>query len=243
VDTFFIATGWIENSGILQLILQAGLVAKTVLALLLCTSIFSWGVILRKLRTFSRLEKQSAGFIKLFRRSARLSEVYDLSDNFEDAPLASIFQAGYEEVTAQIKAAGYKVGNPSPETTAGAKIKSLEGVRRALQRAASAELTAIEKGLNILATTASASPFVGLFGTVIGIIDAFRGLGQPGVSTSIQAVAPGIAEALITTAAGLFAAIPALIAYNYFVRRLRIMATEMDDFTLEFLNVIERNFT
>lgn len=245
VNTSFIvqADATKVGAGIWGLVRQSGAIATFVLVVLGVFSILSIGIILRKFLTFRRIEKQSQGFIKLFRRSSRLSEIDAGSESFEESPLASLFQAGYTELNTQINGGSYKT-NPRSQVTVreGATIKSLEAVRRALQRAASAELTTLERSLNWLATIGSTSPFIGLFGTVIGIINAFQGLGAER-TTTIQAVAPGIAEALITTAAGLFAAIPAVIAYNHYVSRIRTLAAEMDDFSLEFLNLVERNFT
>ncbi|MBI1748368.1 MAG: MotA/TolQ/ExbB proton channel family protein [Acidobacteria bacterium] len=198
---------------------------------------------LKKLRVFGRVRKESSDFIQIFRHSNKLSEIREACDDFNRTPLASVFQAGYTELCEQIRAAGYAVGNPSPEVAPrGAKIKSLTGVERSLQRAAAAELTTLEHGINWLATIGSVTPFIGLFGTVLGIVNAFQSLGVGG-TTTVQAVAPGISEALITTAGGLFAAVPAVIGYNYFVHRLRAIGAELDDFSLEFTNVIERNFT
>ncbi len=226
-----------------DLVLTAGLIAKLVLVVLAIFSIVSIGIILRKSFTLGRVRRQSEAFIKLFHRTGKLSEIAAVSASFEDSPLASIFQAGYEELNNQIRAANYKgASQPTVGVQEGTTIKSIEGIRRALQRASSAELTVLERSLNWLATIGSTSPFIGLFGTVIGIINAFQGLGAE-KTTTIQAVAPGIAEALVTTAAGLFAAIPAVIAYNHYVSQLRTISAEMDDFSLEFLNLVERNFT
>lgn len=243
IFTVALAEGSELTGGLFNLIRTSGWIAQSVLIVLLFTSILSWAIMLKKLRMLGRLRKESSDFIKVFRRSAKLSEIHDACEDFERTPLASVFQAGYTELCNQIRAAGYPVGNPSPEVAPqGVRIKSLTGVQRSLQRAAAAELTTLEQGINWLATIGSVAPFIGLFGTVIGIVNAFNGLSGGGAST-IQAVAPGISEALITTAAGLFAAVPAVIGYNYFVQRLRVIAAEMDDFMLEFTNLIERNFT
>lgn len=218
------------------LIAHSGTVAKIVLAILVGFSIFSWGLMLRKYLAFRRAEEQSHGFLKTFRRSPTLSEVHAKCDQFSASPLVGIFQAGYAELNMQLKSE--PGGNPHAATLT---VRNLEAVKRALQRASSVELTALERALSWLATTASVTPFIGLFGTVVGIINAFQGLGQGG-PTTIQSVAPGISEALIATAAGLFAAIPAVIGYNQFVSRLKQFAVEVDDFALEFINLTERNF-
>ena len=151
----------------------------------------------------------------------------------QGSPLPEVFQAGYREIESQAN-----VG----ENPAKPVIRSLDSVRRALQIGSTTELTRLETWMPWLATTAAATPFIGLFGTVWGIMDAFHGLGAAGTA-SLRSVAPGISEALIPTAAGLFAAIPALIAYNQFVQRLKEFGTMLDDFALEFLNMTERYFT
>jgi biopolymer transport protein TolQ len=153
-----------------------------------------------------------------------------------------VFLAGYEELEAQLLTDS-KSGNPgNPSSPQAPTLKTINVIQRALSRASSVELTKLERNMSWLATTASVAPFIGLFGTVLGIINAFTGLGTEGTAT-IRAVAPGIADALIATAAGLFAAIPAVIAYNYFVHQLKEFASAMDDFSLEFLNLMERTFS
>ncbi len=216
-----------------QLLTNTGPVARIVLFLLFAFSILSWAIILRKLRVFRKAKMESLEFLKVFRQSKKLSEIRAFCRTLKESPLPEVFQSGYREVEAQAAA-----------TEGGAKprIKSLESVRRALQIGSSTELTRLEQWLVWLATTGGVTPFIGLFGTVWGIIDAFHGLATGGGAT-LQSVAPGIAEALITTAAGLFAAIPAVIAYNIFLQRIKEFATQMDDFSLEFLNMTERYFT
>lgn len=151
--------------------------------------------------------------------------------------MPGIFSAGYQELNTQIQAL-----KPQTSTSPVLSDRNLVGIQRSLQRAAAAELSVLEKSLSWLATTGSVAPFVGLLGTVVGIINAFNGLGME-KTASIQAVAPGIAEALIATAAGLFAAIPAVIAYNQFISNMKNFAAEMDDFSMEFLNLVERSFS
>lgn len=216
-----------------QLLTNTGPVARIVLLLLLIFSILSWAIIIRKLRVFRKAKAESLEFLKVFRQSKKLSEIRAFCRSLKESPLAEVFQSGYREVEAQAATA---------EAGAKPRIKSLESVRRALQIGASTELTRLEQWLVWLATTGGVTPFVGLFGTVWGIIDAFHGLAT-GSGATLQSVAPGIAEALITTAAGLFAAIPAVIAYNIFLQRIKEFATQMDDFSLEFLNMTERYFT
>jgi biopolymer transport protein TolQ len=211
--------------------------ALVILLVLLLFSILSWTIIIRKWLTFRHIDQESREFVEIFRHRSRLSEVAAECDSHRGTPLSGIFAAGYQELNAQISARNPQ--NPEHPTLA---ERNFEGIKRALQRASAAELSTLEKGMSWLATTGSATPFIGLFGTVIGIINAFQGLAIER-TTSIQAVAPGIAEALWATAAGLFAAIPAVIAYNQFISRLKEIGAEMDDFSLEFINLVERSFS
>lgn len=208
---------------------QAGWVGKTVLAILLIFSIASWAVMFVVWRRFRRSQRASRRFVGMFRKAKRLADVQSGLGPLAHASLVGLFRAGYAEIEAQIAHDANKV-------------KSLESVERSLIRATRIEAARLSRFVPFLATCAAATPFIGLFGTVWGIMEAFGEIGATG-STSITAVAPGISEALINTAAGLFAAIPALLAYNHFVGRLRASKGEMEDFTLEFLNLTERNFT
>lgn len=228
-----------QGPGLLDLFWQAGPMAKLILATLVLFSLASWAVMIGKAVQLNKADRQSEKFLEAFHRSQRFSEVNALAGKLSDSPLVGIFQAGYAEIDSQIKNA------PEPERPGERKayrISSLPALQRTLDRAAGIELQGVTRWISILATTASASPFIGLFGTVWGIMVAFRNIGMTG-STSIVAVAPGIAEALINTAAGLAAAIPALIGYNYFGQRVRRLRARLDDFILEFLNLAERNFT
>jgi biopolymer transport protein TolQ len=200
--------------------------------MLLGFSILSWAIIFRKVRVFRAAQRESLEFLKVFRQSKKLSEIRAFCRTLKESPLPEVFQSGYREIESQ---ASMTEGAGKP------RIRSLEAVRRALQIGASTELGRLEHWLVWLATTGSVTPFVGLFGTVWGIIDAFHGLATAGTA-SLHSVAPGIAEALITTAAGLFAAIPAVIAYNILLQRIKEFGTQMDDFALEFLNMTERYF-
>ncbi len=215
--------------------LEGGMIGKLVLAALLLMSIASWAVILGKVLMFRRVAHHNRRFLEVFRKSARFSEINNAAHHHAASPLVGVFQAGYVEIDAQVKT--------SRESQAAGqhRIRSLEGVERSLRRARGIELDLLAKNSAILATTAAAAPFIGLFGTVWGIMIAFHDIGASG-SASIVTVAPGIAESLINTAAGLFAAIPALIGYNHIASRLRTVRSELDDFTLEFLNLAERNF-
>ncbi|MBN1571227.1 MAG: MotA/TolQ/ExbB proton channel family protein [Acidobacteria bacterium] len=220
------------------LLAQTSAFAIIILLLLLAFSLLSWTIIFRKWLTFRQIGQKSQAFISMFRKSSRLSEVSSACELYRDTPIAGIFSAGYRELNAQIKTA-----NSADPNHPVLVDRQIVGIQRALQRASSAELSILEKGMSWLATTGSVTPFIGLLGTVVGIISAFSRLGFGGATASIQAVAPGIADALIATAAGLFAAIPAVIAYNHFVARMKNIAAEMDDFSSEFLNLVERSFS
>jgi biopolymer transport protein TolQ len=226
---------------IVELIVGASPVVKGVLVLLLVFSIASWAIVLYKALSFRRLEKQSATFLDVFRRSTKFSEVQAVCKSLAESPLVGIFQAGYAELNAQLRQPAAGAGSPGA-SAARPTLRSLPAVDRALLRASSVEVTKLEKRVTFLATTASITPFIGLLGTVWGIMLAFQAIGQQG-STDLAVVAQPISEALITTAVGLFAAIPAVYFYNHFTTKLKVYASEMDDFSLEFLNIAERNFT
>jgi biopolymer transport protein TolQ len=234
------------GGGLIDLILKSfeSPVSGAVLGLLILFSVVSWGIILYKLWTFNRIQAQSSRFLEIFRRSSKFSEVQAVCQSLNESPLVGIFLAGYAELNLQLRQpaqAAQSATNPTPPA-ARPTLKSLTGVDRALMRASNVETTKLEKHITFLATTAAVTPFVGLFGTVLGIISAFQGIGAQG-STSLDVVAPGIADALIATAAGLAAAIPAVYFYNLLTQRVKSLAAEMDDFSLEFLNIVERNFT
>jgi biopolymer transport protein TolQ len=232
------------GGGFIDLIRQSTPLSKAVLATLVIFSIVSWGIILYKLWTFNRIQSQSSRFLEIFRRSTKFSEVQAVCQSLNDSPLVGIFLAGYAELNLQLRQ-GSGAANPAhnPATPpARPVLRSLVSVDRALMRASNVETNKLEKHVTFLATTAAVTPFIGLFGTVLGIIAAFQGIGAQG-STSLDVVAPGIADALIATAAGLAAAIPAVYFYNLLTQRVKGLASEMDDFSLEFLNIVERNFT
>ena len=236
-----------SGTSILELIARSTLVSKAVLLILGLLSIVSWAVILHKWWTFHRSERQSASFLDVFRRSNKFSEVQAVCRSLRDSPLVGLFQAGYAELTAQLRQAPAQEPplGPAANPRAGAgrpTLKSLTAVDRALLRASVVEVNKLERRLAVLATTASIAPFIGLFGTVWGIMSAFQGIGQTG-STNLGVVAPGIAEALVATAAGLVAAIPAVVFYNHLSSQVKLFASQMDDFSMEFLNITERNFT
>lgn len=231
---------------IVGLIAQSTAVSKAVLALLALMSVTSWAIILYKAWTFQRLQRQSTTFLDVFRRSNKFSEVQAVCKSLKESPLVGLFQSGYAELTAQLRQgqpAGDVAGNvPPPASGVRPMLKSLPAVDRALLRASVVEVNKLERHIPFLATTASVAPFIGLFGTVWGILIAFQEIGATG-STDLAAVGQPIAEALIATAAGLFAAIPSVYFYNLLTVRVKLFASEMDDFALEFLNIAERNFT
>lgn len=215
------------QNGILQLLIDAGPVSKGVIGVLLLFSLLSWTIIFSKLSALRRAQRGNTQFLLSFRRAKKLEEMNTFAAQFRPAPLASVFEFGYQEVERQVNGKGH--------------LHNIPALERVLGLGASEELTRLEQHMAWLATTASATPFIGLFGTVWGIIDAFRGLSQAG-GASLRAVAPGIADALIATAFGLVAAIPALIFYNYFMHRIKELGARMDDFASEFINLAERSF-
>lgn len=198
-----------------------------VLLILLLFSIFSWTIIFAKWSTFRRARRSDARFLRAFRKANALDAVMVASEQFRPSPLVAVFDFGYEEVVRQVKARG--------------TINNKIALERTLQLGTSEEITKLERNMSWLATTASVSPFIGLFGTVLGIIRAFDQLGQQG-SSSLRAVGPGISEALIATAMGLLAAIPAAIFFNIFGHKIKEMGSRMEDFALEFLNMTERTY-
>ncbi len=224
-----------------------GPLALGVLFVLLLFSVVSWAIIFEKWRIINRARRQNNAFLRVFRKSTKFSEVQELGRRMRYSPLVGLFQAGYGELRYQLSVAQVSqmeavVKNPDSTAAHGrVRIHNLEGINRALQRAASVEVNKLERSLNFLATTAGVTPFIGLFGTVWGVMNSFRDIAGKG-STSLVTVAPGIAEALIATAAGLFAAIPALIGYNFLLNKIKVLASEMDDFSLEFISVTERSF-
>jgi biopolymer transport protein TolQ len=209
---------------------------QAVLAILLVFSVASWAIILIKYLSFRAAARQSDTFLGAFRQGG-FTAAQGACDASKASPLVGIFQAGYAEMSAQFRLTGASAAPGSRP-----QLKSLEAVDRALLRAAASEIGRLETRLTFLATTASVTPFVGLFGTVVGIMIAFQRIGTTG-STNLAVVGPGISEALVATAMGLFAAIPAVLAYNQLTHRVKEFSALMDDFAMEFLNIVERNFT
>jgi len=217
------------------IIAGAGIVVKLVLLLLLTFSIISWSIILFKFFQVQRAKSESERFMDFFWKSKRFDAIAAQVDRFANSPLTVLFNEGYGELKKVVDAE-----NPSEGSGFSTDLGGVENVSRALRRATNSEITRLEKYLTFLATTGSTSPFIGLFGTVWGIMTAFEGIGKTG-SASLAVVAPGIAEALIATAIGLVAAIPAVMAYNHFQHKIRVLINEMDSFSTEFLNIVQRN--
>ena len=211
-------------SALTEMMSNIGPIAIGVLSLLLFASLYSWTVILSKMSTFSKATKESRKFVRAFRKATRLQEIAAMTSEYPASPLAQVFEDVYETYKRQ-------TGGSGPP-------RNLVPLERTAQTSASEAVTSLERRMTWLATIAATSPFVGLFGTVMGVVDAFHGLGTAGAAT-LRAVAPGISEALITTAAGLFVAVPAVVAYNQFTARIRILASAIDDFCRELLNSLE----
>jgi biopolymer transport protein TolQ len=198
-----------------------------VMGILVCFSVFSWTVIFAKWMTLRGAQHSNSRFLRAFRKSNGLEAVVVASEQFRPSPLVAVFDFGYEEIERQVKARG--------------SITNTTALERSLQLGVSEEIAKLERNMDKLATTASVTPFIGLLGTVLGIIQTFQGIGQQG-ATSIRTLGPGISEALISTAIGLVAAIPAAIFYNLFGQKIRELGARMDDFSMEFLNMAERSF-
>jgi len=213
----------------LKLVFEAHIIVQGVLLVLIFFSVFSWAVIFFKRKTLRAASAESEKFLSIFRKSRNLMEVNDASQKYKASPLAWLFHSAFKELA-------YLRKNIQD---AALTSENLESINRALIKASNREVTRLEKMMSFLATTASATPFIGLFGTVWGIMDAFQSIALE-QSAGLQTVAPGIAEALIATALGLFAAIPAVIAYNHFLHRIKEMITEMEDFSIEFISITER---
>jgi biopolymer transport protein TolQ len=229
------ATG-IFDTRVFQHVLLAGPIVKLVLLLLVVFSVVSWAIIFLKFRLFKGIERNQAAFVKSFAEGKSLATLYDLAEKSQRTPLIEVFRTGYLELTR------IQRGRGAESAAVGARSGAfpMDNIERAMRKAANEETALMESYLPFLATTGSATPFIGLFGTVWGIMNAFSGIAAVG-SASLATVAPGIAEALVATAAGLAAAIPSVMAYNYFLNRVRAIATRIDSFTVEFVNFLERN--
>lgn len=238
-----------EEINFIHMISNAGLMVQFVLFLLLLFSITSWAIIFIKYRYIRRAFKESALFTDFFWKSRDLSNAYAKAKQLHRSPVARIFRIGYMELK-KLRQSGVSITSqssqsPGTETSSNVKIGNVkfggtENVKRSLNRAINTETTRMIQMVPFLATTGNTTPFIGLFGTVWGIMNSFHGIGQRG-SASLAVVAPGISEALIATAAGLAVAIPAVIAFNYFMQKIRIIESELESFSADFLNVIERD--
>ena len=226
-----------EPASLWATVTHSGPLAFFVLILLVVFSVVSWGIILVKWLAIRQSARSSAQFLEVFWQSKRLDEIFQKSEELSTSPLAQVFRAGYQELV-KVKQREQKEKDAQDK---GLSFGGVENVERALRRAATAEMTELERLVPFLATVGSTSPFIGLFGTVVGIMKSFAEIGAKG-SANLATVAPGIAEALIATAAGLLAAIPAVIAFNYFGSRIKVLGAEMENFSNDFMNIVRRHF-
>ena len=223
-----------ESTSLWATLTHSGPMAFAVLLLLVAFSVVSWGIILVKYLAIRQAGRSSVEFLEVFWQSTRLDEIFQKTEQMANSPIAQVFRAGYQEL---VKVKQREQKEPVDKLAFGGP----ENVERALRRAATTEMTELERLVPFLATVGSTSPFIGLFGTVIGIMKSFAEIGAKG-SANLATVAPGIAEALIATAAGLLAAIPAVIAYNWFTSRMKVLGVEMDNFSSDFMNIVLRHF-
>lgn len=217
----------------LDTVTHSGPLAFAVLLVLVGFSVASWGIILLKALAIRQAQRSSIEFLEIFWQSKKLDEIFQRSESMGMSPVAQVFRAGYQELV--------KVKQRDQREAGQQLLDGADNVERSLRRASGAEMTELERLLPFLATVGSTGPFIGLFGTVVGIMKAFRDIGVQG-SANLATVAPGIAEALIATAAGLAAAIPAVMAYNFFINRIKVIGTEMDSFSSDFMNIVRRHF-
>ena len=232
------------HGSLLSMVLEAGAMVQFVLLLLLIFSVVSWAIILMKYKVLKRVKKDNDGFLDAYMKGSKLSEIFPETKKYPDSTIAEVFRSGYTELIKVAKVIRESLtgkGEADAGDASTVEMNSIDNIERALNRARDSETTKLENALGFLATTGSASPFIGLFGTVWGIMDTFKGIGARG-SATLAVVAPGISEALIATAAGLAAAIPAVIFYNYYINRVKAMSLEMDNFSSELLNIIERYY-
>jgi biopolymer transport protein TolQ len=214
------------QNGVMDLISQSGPMAKLVLLILLGASIYSWAIIFAKVRALRQCSWENSEFLNLFWNSRNIDDVLTRGERFDRSPVARIFRSGVKEL------------RKLPEREQDAR--SIENISRALARSSGHEVALLEKNVSWLATVASATPFIGLFGTVWGIMNSFQSIGASGAA-NLAVVAPGISEALITTAMGIGAAVPAVVAYNHILTQIKRVAIDMDGFAQDFLNIIQRN--
>jgi biopolymer transport protein TolQ len=237
IHVFVSQTGSVTEISFWQMITHSGPLVFGVLMLLVLASVASWAVIAYKAYVVRQAQVHSVSFLESFWQSKRLDEIYGESEKYRRSPIAQVFRAGYVEL-AKVKQRAQSKEEQGAEV---AMLDPSTNIERALRRATTSELTHLESLVPFLATCGSTSPFVGLFGTVIGIMNSFQDIGKMG-NANLATVAPGIGGALVATAAGLFAAIPAVIAYNFFLSKIRVLDTEMQNFSSDFLNIIKRHF-
>jgi len=231
-----------QQINLINMISSAGLMVQFVLLMLLFFSITSWAIILIKYRYIKRAYQESAVFTELFWKSKDLSNAYRQAKELQGSPIARIFRIGYVELKKISQSGMSKNGDDGPDRPSGlgARFAGMDNIKRSLRRAINTETTRMTQMVPFLATTGNTTPFIGLFGTVWGIMNSFHGIGMRG-SASLAVVAPGISEALVATAAGLAVAIPAVIAFNYFMQKIKILESELNSFSADFLNIIERD--
>jgi len=215
-----------------DMVLGAGIMVKLVLIILLAFSVLSWAIIIYKYSIIRKMERESIAFLDFFWSKKQFTPIFEACVDYKFTPLSRLFAAGYNELM--------QVRIPKKDTALSQfNVGEFDSIQRSLKKTMSNEISRMEKAVAFLATTGNTTPFIGLFGTVWGIMNSFRGIGLKG-SASLAVVAPGISEALIATAMGLIAAIPAVVAYNHFVTRINRMAVEMENFAGDFLNIVER---
>ncbi|MBI5885148.1 MAG: protein TolQ [Deltaproteobacteria bacterium] len=215
------------------MIAGAGGMVKFVLFILFLFSVVSWAIIVYKIRLLRRMERETAAFYDLFWKNRQFAQIYSSTKNYDKTPLAAIFKAVYSEITSTVKTGGNDAGAPSLQKD------DIDRLNRVLRKAVATESARLEHAVGFLATTGNTAPFIGLFGTVWGIMTSFQSIGARGAA-NLAIVAPGISEALVATAMGLAAAIPAVVGYNHIVSRINRLNVEMDNFSADLLNIIER---
>jgi len=233
----FVSLDGAFGSDIIQMVFSAGPVVKFVMLILFLFSITSWAIIFMKWRLLRRAKEETAYFLDLFWENTEMSKIYNECDDLAFSPVAYLFKAGYAEIIRM----GKIQAQPKSRDGNAAMQPLLDVVERSLKRATIDQSNRLGKALSFLATTGNTAPFIGLFGTVWGIMESFRGIGLKGAA-SLAVVAPGISEALVATAAGLAAAIPAVVAFNYFNSKVMVLRSEMDNFSSDFLSLVERQF-
>ncbi len=229
------------HGSVIDMIFASGPMVQFVLALLLIFSIISWAIIFMKYFQLRAVKRENESFLAIYARNTRIADMFPLAKKYHNSTLAEVFRSGYGELLKIAKTGKDTTAKDAPEATSPLfELRIMDQLERAMNRACDTETGKLERALGFLATTGSACPFIGLFGTVWGIMNTFQNIGARG-SATLAVVAPGISEALIATAAGLAAAIPAVIFYNYYLNRIKNISIEMDNFSSEFLNIVERH--